>query len=83
MPFDREREIGRRHAGAVVGDADEAAAAAIGEHIDLASAGIERVFDQLFDDAGRPLDHLAGGDAVDRGFGQLADGHRSDSREGR
>ena len=38
-------------------------------------AGVERVLDQLLDDARRPLDHLAGGDAVDGGFGQLADGH--------
>ena len=28
-------------------------------------AGVERVLDQLLDHAGRPLDHLAGGDAVD------------------
>ena len=28
-------------------------------------AGVERVLDQFLDDARRPLDHLAGGDAVD------------------
>ena len=38
-------------------------------------AGIERVLDQFLDDARRPLDHLARGDAVDEGFGKLADGH--------
>ena len=38
-------------------------------------AGIERVLDQLLDHARRPLDHLARGDAVDDGFGKLADGH--------
>ena len=71
----RELEIGARHALAVVGDADQPAAAAVGEHVDAARAGIERVLDQFLDHARRPLDHLAGGDAVDDGLGQLADGH--------
>ena len=70
-----KREIVPRHAAAVVGDADQPAAAAIGQHLDPARAGIERVFDKLLHDAGRPLHHLAGGDAVDQGFGKLADGH--------
>ena len=34
--------------------------------VDAPGAGVERVLDQLLDRAGRPLDHLAGGDAVDR-----------------
>ena len=38
-------------------------------------AGVERVLDQFLDHARRPLDHLAGGDAVDDGLGELADGH--------
>ena len=75
MAFDREREVGARHALAVVGDADEAPAAAVGEHVDAACAGVERVLDQLLDHARRTLDHLAGGDAVDDGLGKLADGH--------
>ena len=75
MPLDRKREIGASHAFAVIGDADQPAAAAIGEHVDAARAGVERVLDQLLDHARRPFDHLAGGDAVDDGLGQLADGH--------
>ena len=75
MALDREREIGARHALAVVGDADQPAAAAVGEHVDALRAGVERVLDQFLDHARRPLDHLAGGDAVDDGFGKLADGH--------
>ncbi len=75
MALDRERQIGARHAVAVVADADEAAAAAVGEDIDAARAGIERVFHKLLDHARRPLDHFAGGDAVDGGFGKLADRH--------
>ena len=75
MPLDRKREIGPRHALAVVGDANQPPAAAVGEHVDAARAGIERVLDQLLHHARRTLDHLAGGDAVDDGFGKLADGH--------
>ena len=40
-----------------------------------ARAGIERILDELLDHAGRPLHHLAGGDAVDDALGQLADWH--------
>ena len=75
VALDGEFEIGARHAGAVVGDADQPAAAAVGDDVDAAGAGIERVLDQLLDHARRPLDHLAGGDAVDDCFRQLADGH--------
>ena len=75
MALDRQREIGARHAGAVVADADQPAAAAIGEDLDAGRAGVERVLDQLLHHARRALDHLAGGDAVDDGFGELADGH--------
>src|SRR5579864_1565028 len=75
MALDRELEIGAAHALAVVGDANEAAAAAVGEHVDAARPGVERVLDQFLDHARRTLDHLAGGDAVDDGLGQLADGH--------
>ena len=85
MALDREREVGARHAGAVVGDADQAPPAAVGHDLDAACAGVERVLDQFLDHARRPLDHLAGGDAVDGGFGKLADGHavRTDSGSAR
>jgi hypothetical protein len=84
VALDREIEIGTSHPVAVVGDADEPASAAVGCDIDPAGAGVERVLDQFFDHAGRPLDHFAGGDAVDGGLGKLADGHlRPDSDEPR
>ncbi len=70
-----EIEIGARHAGAVIGDADQPPPAAIGQNVDAARAGIERVLDQFLHHARRPFDHLAGGDAVDGRFGKLADGH--------
>ena len=37
---------------------------------DLSRAGVERIFNQLFQGAGRPLDHLARGDAIDELGGQ-------------
>ena len=83
VALDREREVVARHARAVVADADQPPAAAVGDDIDAGRAGVERVLDQLLDDARRPLDHLAGGDAVDDGFGELADGHRDLIRAGR
>ena len=76
VALDRQRQIGARHALAVVGDADEPPPAAVGEDVDAARAGIERVLDQFLHHARRPLHHLARGDAVDDGFGELADGHR-------
>ena len=80
MALDREREIGLGHAGAIVANADQAAAAAVSEHIDPARPGIERVFDKLLDHARRALDDLARRNAVDDRFGELADRH-GDRRE--
>ena len=75
MAVDREREIGRGHAAAVIGDDDLPPAAAVGEDVDPARAGIDRVLDQFLHHARGTFDHLAGGDAVDDLFGELADGH--------
>ena len=75
MAIDRQRQIADGHAAAIVGDADPPPAAAVGEDVDPAGAGIDGVFDQFLDHAGGPLDHFAGGDAVDDLFGKLADGH--------
>ena len=57
-------------------DADEALAAAGGDHVDPPRAGVERVLDELLHHARRAFDHLAGGDAVDDMLGKSADGHR-------
>ena len=75
VALDREREVVAGHAGAVVGDADQPAAAAVGHDLDARRAGVERVLHQLLDHARRALHHLARGDAVDHAFGKLADGH--------
>ena len=75
MAVDGQRQIGVRHAAAVIGDADAATATAIAENVDPAGAGVDGVLDQFLDHARRPFHHLAGGDAVDDLFGELADGH--------
>src|SRR6185312_11442746 len=48
----------------------------VGEDVDAARAGVDGVFDQFLDHARGTFDHLAGGDAVDDLFGELADGHK-------
>ena len=71
----RQRQIAMGHAAAIVGNADPPPAAAIGENVDPARAGVDGIFHQLLDHARGTLDHLAGGDAIDDLFGKLADGH--------
>ena len=75
MALDRQREIVGVHAGAVVGDADQRPPAGFDRHVDAPRAGVERVLDQLLDRRSRPLDHFAGGDAVDQQRIETADGH--------
>ncbi len=75
MALDRQGQLSRQKAGAVVGHQDARQAAAIGLDLDVAPAGIESVFYQLLNRASRALDHLAGGDAVDEFWGQAPDGH--------
>ena len=81
MALDRERQVVARHALAVVAHAHESPAAPVGHDLDVLGAGIEGVLDEFLDDARRPLDHLARGDAVDDGFGQLANGHAGTPRD--
>ena len=52
------------HAVAVVGDADEFAAAGFDLDADAGGAGVERVFEEFFDDGGGAFDDFAGGDLV-------------------
>src|SRR5947208_12753022 len=77
MALDCQYQVRARHAGAVIGDADEPPTAAVGDDLDALRARIERVFGELLHHAGRTLDHFAGGDAVDDGFGKLANGHQA------
>ncbi len=75
MALDREIEIFRAHAGAIVGDADQAPAARLDDDLDAACAGIERILDQFLHGGRRTLDDLARRDAVDEDGIETADGH--------
>ncbi len=79
VPLHAQRQLVRVHAAAVIGDLDPLDAAACEPHGDARGAGVQRVLDQLAHRRRRPLDHLAGGDAVDRGLGQQADARRTPS----
>ena len=76
VALDRELEVLRGHAGAVVDDADEPASAALDRDLDRAGAGVDRVLDQFLHGRRRALDHLARRDAVDEDGIEAADrGH--------
>ena len=74
MAFDGQERVVAIHAGAVVAHPDQAPAAVHHLGLDARGPGIDRVFDQLFEGRGGPLDNLAGGDLVDHRIGQHADG---------
>ncbi len=75
MALNGEDEILLVHAASVVDHADQFAAAILDRHVDALGAGVERVFDQLLDGGAWPLDHFAGGDAVDEDGIETANGH--------
>jgi hypothetical protein len=70
---EREEEFVGGDAVAVVGDPEQLAAALLDVDPDFAAARVESVFDELFDGARRPLDHLAGRDLVHDVRGQHLD----------
>jgi hypothetical protein len=49
---------------AVVGDTDELASSGFDLDADTGSTGVERVFEEFFDDGGGAFDDFAGGDLV-------------------
>ncbi len=71
MALHGQGELVRRQTLAIVGHQDARQTAAVRLHFDAERAGVQRILDQFLDRAGRPLHHLAGGDAVD-GFGRQA-----------
>ena len=73
MAFEREQRVVAAHAPAVVGHADQAASARADFHDDFLRLGVERIFDEFLDDAGRPFHHFAGGDLVGDLFGKEPD----------
>ena len=80
VPADRQRQIGRRDAAAVVDDLDQLDAATTDRDPDPGGAGIDGVFDQLLDDRNRALDDLSGGDLADGAFVEQAKGHAASTR---
>ncbi len=77
VAFEGQRQLAERDAVAVVLD-DQAGEAAVAHgDRDAARAGVQRVLAEFLDDGRRPFDHLAGGDAVDGGVVEHADGPRA------
>ena len=66
-----EQVVGR-HPHAVVGDPDQVLAPPLDRQVDPRGPGVDRVLEQLLDDARRPLDDLARRDLVDDRRRQLA-----------
>ena len=74
--LDRAPGLRFGHPDTVVTDADPLGPAGLDSHLHPGGVGVERVLDELLDDAGGPLDHLAGRDPLD-GLGvELLDPHR-------
>jgi len=69
-----------RDADAVVAHPHQPGTAGLDLDLDAVGAGIQGVVQQFPDHGGRPLHHLAGGDLVDQGIGQDADGHGRGAR---
>ena len=69
MALDGKRQIMRPHTDAVIGDADQSTAAAVGQDIDARGLGVDGILDQLLDHGGGALDHLAGRNAIDQRSG--------------
>ena len=63
MAVKRERQLLRLDAAAVINHPDEGDTTLVGLDADAPGAGIEGIFDELFDDGGGSLDHFTGGDA--------------------
>ena len=76
VAFQRELRVLRSHAGSVVGDGDEVAAAAADLDAHARRTGVERVLDELLDHGSRAFDHLAGGDLVDERIVESAHARR-------
>ena len=76
MPLHAQLRVLPTHAGPVVADPDEAAAAVLQIDLDAFRAGVQRVLDQLLDHGSGALDDLAGGDLIgERRVEQVDAGH--------
>lgn len=66
--------VGTGHAGAVVGDFDEGAAALEDGKVDMGGAGVKGVFEEFLDDGGRTFNDFAGGYLVGDVIGKGTNG---------
>jgi len=64
MAFQRQANVISAHSGAIVRDLNEIESPFLKANIDLAGPGVDRVFDQLLQGAGRTLDNLSGSDPI-------------------
>ena len=64
VPQKGDPRVLRRHAAAVVGDADHGRAAVADLHRHVLRSGVKGILHQLLDDRRGALDHLAGRDQV-------------------
>ena len=75
MAFKGQHCVVTNHSFAVVGNFQQPSPAGFDLDRDARRAGVDCVFDQLLERRRGPLDHLAGGDAVDQLLGQATDRH--------
>ena len=78
VALEGQQRVVAHHAHAVVGQANQAAAAGLDIQAKFGGSGVERVFEQLLDDAGGALDHFSGGDLVGDVVGENADAAHSE-----
>ena len=74
VALEGQGQLRRRHAAAVVAHQQQLQPRPLHRHLDAAGAGVAGVLQQLLDDGGGALDHLAGGDGLGHGAGQRPDG---------
>ncbi|OIQ83445.1 hypothetical protein GALL_347450 [mine drainage metagenome] len=74
VPGQRQRQLIRRDAAAVVLHAQHVEPALGDAHGDAGAAGVQGVVQQFAQRRGRPFDHFAGGDLRNQGVGQGPDG---------
>jgi hypothetical protein len=73
VAFQAEQGVVAAHAHAVIGHANEAASAGLDFNGQARGLGVQGIFHQFFDHAGRAFDDLAGGDLVGHLLGQQTD----------
>ncbi len=81
VSLESEQRVVAQHAAAVVRDPDQMAAAGFDIDFELGCAGVQRIFDQFFDDGSRTLDHFSGCDLVRDRVGEDSDFSHGERRD--